>query len=160
MANLGVVRMKRWRASPLAAHPNTETGAAVGFYGVVFYSLWELCASPIRPIGTRVHSGSRPVGEPRVHPRSMPAMEEQCSTSEISDVWGEAQRQVRGVGITTNELDQLAFNQRGRLVAERYCDSYVDDHAEVRSATKSVMAILAGAALREGRATQYRCHAW
>jgi hypothetical protein len=89
-----------------------------------FYSLLELYASPIHPTGTRVHTGSRPVGEPRVHRRSMPAMEEHCSTSQISHMWGEAQRQIRGVGITTDELDQLAFNQRGRPVAERYYDSH------------------------------------
>jgi CubicO group peptidase (beta-lactamase class C family) len=42
-------------------------------------------------------------------------------------------------------------SHRGRLIAERYYDSHVDDHAEVRSVTESVMATLVGAALREGR---------
>jgi hypothetical protein len=45
----------------------------------------------------------------------------------------------------------VLVSHRGRLVAERYYDSHVDDHAEVRSVTKSVMATLVGAALREGR---------
>jgi CubicO group peptidase (beta-lactamase class C family) len=45
----------------------------------------------------------------------------------------------------------ILVSHRGRLVAERYYDSRVDDHAEVRSVTKSVMATLVGAALREGR---------
>ena len=45
----------------------------------------------------------------------------------------------------------ILVSHRGRLVAERYYDSHVDDHAEVRSVTKSVMATLVGAALREGR---------
>jgi CubicO group peptidase (beta-lactamase class C family) len=45
----------------------------------------------------------------------------------------------------------ILVSHRGRLVAERYYDSDVDDHAEVRSVTKSVMATLFGAALREGR---------
>jgi CubicO group peptidase (beta-lactamase class C family) len=54
----------------------------------------------------------------------------------------------------------ILVSHRGRLVAERYYGSHVDDHAEVRSVTKSVMAALVGAALREGRsATQYRRHA-
>ncbi|HEY6686275.1 MAG TPA: serine hydrolase, partial [Propionibacteriaceae bacterium] len=45
----------------------------------------------------------------------------------------------------------ILVSHRGRLVAERYYDSHVDDHAEVRSVTKSVMATLVGVALREGR---------
>jgi CubicO group peptidase (beta-lactamase class C family) len=45
----------------------------------------------------------------------------------------------------------ILVSHRGRLVAERYYDSHVDDRAEVRSVTKSVMATLVGAALREGR---------
>jgi CubicO group peptidase (beta-lactamase class C family) len=45
----------------------------------------------------------------------------------------------------------ILVSYRGRLVAERYYHSRVDDHAEVRSVTKSVMATLVGAALREGR---------
>jgi CubicO group peptidase (beta-lactamase class C family) len=45
----------------------------------------------------------------------------------------------------------ILVSHRCRLVAERYYGSDVDDHAEVRSVTKSVMATLVGAALREGR---------
>ena len=45
----------------------------------------------------------------------------------------------------------ILVSYRGRLIAERYYDSHADDHAEVRSVTKSVMATLVGAALREGR---------
>jgi CubicO group peptidase (beta-lactamase class C family) len=45
----------------------------------------------------------------------------------------------------------VLVSHRGRLVAERYYASDVDEHAEVRSVTKSVMATLVGAALREGR---------
>jgi CubicO group peptidase (beta-lactamase class C family) len=45
----------------------------------------------------------------------------------------------------------VLVSHHGRLVVERYYDSDVDDHAEVRSVTKSVMATLVGVALREGR---------
>ena len=45
----------------------------------------------------------------------------------------------------------ILVSYRGRLVAERYYASRVDDHAEVRSVTKSVMATLVGVALREGQ---------
>ena len=45
----------------------------------------------------------------------------------------------------------VLVSHRGRLVAERYYNSHVDDHAEVRSVTKSLMATLVGAALREGQ---------
>lgn len=45
----------------------------------------------------------------------------------------------------------VVVSHRGKLVAERYYDSAVDEHAEVRSVTKSVMATLVGAALREGK---------
>ena len=45
----------------------------------------------------------------------------------------------------------ILVSYRGRLIAERYYHSRADDHAEVRSVTKSVMATLVGAALREGR---------
>lgn len=45
----------------------------------------------------------------------------------------------------------VVVSHRGQLVVERYYDSAVDEHAEVRSVTKSVMATLVGAALREGR---------
>jgi hypothetical protein len=37
----------------------------------------------------------------------LPAMEEHRSSSHIWHVRGEAQRQIRGAGITTNKLDQL-----------------------------------------------------
>ena len=45
----------------------------------------------------------------------------------------------------------VLVSHRGRLVVERYYAGHVDDHAEVRSVTKSVMATLVGVALREGR---------
>jgi hypothetical protein len=44
----------------------------------------------------------------------------------------------------------VVVSHRGHLVAERYYDSAMNEHAEVRSVTKSVMVTLLGAALREG----------
>jgi CubicO group peptidase (beta-lactamase class C family) len=49
----------------------------------------------------------------------------------------------------------VVVSHRGQLVAERYYDSAIDEDAEVRSVTKSVIATLVGAAFAGGPAAQH-----
>ncbi len=72
------------------------------------------------------------------------------TSSAAADVGAAVDRWLAEGSIDDDNTRAVLVSQGGRLVAERYYSSAAEDRVEVRSVTKSVIATLVGAALREG----------